>query len=82
MDTQQNTVTQQKTEMIVEGDVIVNHIYQTYDYGKFHISPYNRKIAEDRKERVKQSIINRNLQADNPIVVTEDGTILDDGREF
>lgn len=78
MNTQPNTteVEQHRLEVIVGGDQIINHIYQTYDYGKFHISPYNRKVAEDRKESVKQSIIARNLQADNPIVVSDDGTIL------
>lgn len=78
MNTQQNSTDlgRRKIEVIVGRDQIVNHIYQTYDYDKFHISPYNRKVAEDRKERVKQSILARNLQVDNPIVVTEEGTIL------
>jgi hypothetical protein len=59
-----------------ENDEVVNLIYRTKDYSKFKLSPYNRAVAEERKDRIKRAISEDNLIADNPLGVEEDFTVL------
>lgn len=65
-----------------EEDEIVNYIRRTKNYAKFSMSPYNRAVAEDRKEEIKKAIQDRNLQADNPIAVDENFVILSGQGRF
>lgn len=50
-------------------DEIVNYIFKTYEYEKFSMSPYNRAVAEARKERIILHMKERNLLLDNAIAV-------------
>lgn len=59
-----------------ENDEVINLVYRTTEYAKFSMSPLNRKVAEERKERIKRAIEADNLIADNPLGVDENYVIL------
>lgn len=52
-------------------------IQKTTDYDKFHVIPGNREIHEGNLKKITNSIKYKNMLDINPIVVREDGGIID-----
>jgi len=55
----------------------IHLIQSTTNYGQFRLDPTNRAVNSDHLEKLYDAIKKKNLLKEFPILVTEDGTILD-----
>lgn len=55
----------------------IHLIQSTTDYSRFRLSPANRTINQDHLAKLYDAIKVKNLLREFPILVTEDGTVLD-----
>lgn len=55
----------------------IHLIQSTINYGQFRFDPTNRAINPDHLEKLYDAIKKKNLLKEFPILVTEDGTVLD-----
>ena len=55
----------------------IHLIQSTTNYGQFRLDPTNRSIDSDHLEKLYDAISNKNLLKEFPILVRDDGTVLD-----